>query len=268
MNVPRNANDIIAKYLVGAVPGAAFEAIGIHDAEVVRPLPTELPKVEIRDEFIDIMFELADGRLLHLEFQTTKERNLYRFLHYDAAIAERYRKRIRTVVLYTRDVTEAPETLDIGCAQYRVENLYLSAMDGDAVLDTLERHLATHEWTEADRVRLAFAFHMRFVRRSKDEAFEEIVDLVRRLPERDERNYLAALILGFSARRLMDEQKRRLMEVLKMTEMLREIEQEARQEERREIAKRLFRKGASVTDVMEVTGLSEEEAEEIRKTVN
>ncbi|MDI3328900.1 MAG: hypothetical protein QJR06_10125 [Alicyclobacillaceae bacterium] len=38
---------------------------------------------------MDILLELEGGRLLHL------------FLHYDAAIAEKYRRKVRTVILYT-----------------------------------------------------------------------------------------------------------------------------------------------------------------------
>lgn len=69
-----------------------------------------------------------------------------------------------------------------------------------------------------------------------------------------------------------------------MTELLREFEEEFKekwmqkglqkglqqglQQGKREIAERMFRKGASVSDVVELTGLSEEEAEEIRKKVN
>ncbi|WP_245783933.1 transposase [Alicyclobacillus macrosporangiidus] len=65
-----------------------------------------------------------------------------------------------------------------------------------------------------------------------------------------------------------------------MTELLRELQEEfmakgrqqglqqGRKEGKREVAERMFRKGASVSDVVELTGLSEEEAEEIRKKVN
>ncbi|GMA48961.1 hypothetical protein GCM10025857_03180 [Alicyclobacillus contaminans] len=280
MNIPRNANDIVAKHLTGAVPHGALEVIGIHDANVVRALPTEIPKVEVRQEYTDVMLELEDGRLLHLEFQTTREPALYRFLAYDVAIAERYRRKLRTVVLYTGDVQEAPSQLDAGSFQYSVENVYLNRLDGDAALETVKRHLATDEWTEQDRVRLSFAFHMHFTKRERDVAFEEIVDMVRRVPDRDEQNYVAALILGFSARILAPEQKERLREVLKMTELLREFEEEFKekwmkqglqqglQQGKREVAERMFRKGASVADVVELTGLSEEEAKEIRKKVN
>jgi len=267
MKLARNANDIVAKHLTNALPGDVLSVIGIPDANVVRAVPTEIPKVEVRQEFTDIMLELASGALLHLEFQTTREPELYRFAAYDLTIAERYKRPIRTVVLYTGDVKEAPSELDAGSLRYAVENVYLNRLDGDGVLETVKRHLATHEWTAEDRVRLAFAFHMRFDRRTRGEAFDEIVDTVQKVPDRYEQDYLAALILGFSGRILGEEQKARLRRVLEMTELLREVEQEARREERQEIAERLLRDGTSLSDVVRWTGLSEEEAKEVLKRV-
>ncbi|WP_322785829.1 hypothetical protein [Kyrpidia tusciae] len=79
MNISRNSNDIVARHLTGAVPKRALEAIGIHNANVVRALSADLPKVEVWQELADILLELEDGRLLHLEFQSTKEPTLYRF---------------------------------------------------------------------------------------------------------------------------------------------------------------------------------------------
>ncbi len=176
------------------------------------------------------------------------------------------------MVLYTRDVTEAPSELDAGSMQYTVENVYLSHLDGDAALQIVKRHLSAHEWTEEDRVRLAFAFHMRFERRTRDEAFEEIIEVVQRLPDGHEQNYLAALILGFSGRVMADEQKQQPRRVLEMTDFLKELEKEFVEKgewlKAREIAERMFRKGASISDVIELTGLSEQDAEEIRKNVH
>ena len=65
-----------------------------------------------------------------------------------------------------------------------------------------------------------------------------------------------------------------------MTNVVREIEQEALQkglEEGRhegehlkaiQVAEKMFRKGSAVTDVVDITGLSEQEAEEIRRKLN
>ncbi|SIT10091.1 RpnC/YadD family protein [Alicyclobacillus vulcanalis] len=277
MRIARSGNDIVAKHLTNALPGEVLSVIGIRSARVVRALPTELPKIEVRQEFTDIMLELVDGRLLHLEFQTTREPNLYRFGTYDWAMAERYKRPIRTVILYTRDVTEAPSELDAGSMRYAVENVYLGRMDGDAALETVKRHLSAHAWTEEDRVRLAFAFHMRFERRTREEAFEEIVEVVQRVPDVHEQNYLAALILGFSGRVMGDEQKEQLRRVLEMTDLLRELEREFEEKgiqkgiqkgellKAREIAHHLLAEGVPIGVIEKATGLSREELEELKK---
>ncbi|WP_193352808.1 hypothetical protein [Alicyclobacillus acidocaldarius] len=52
-----------------------------------------------------------------------------------------------------------------------------------------------------------------------------------------------------------------------MTELLKEIVEEAKDERSKEIAERMFRDGASVADVVELTGLSEQEAVEVLRRV-
>ncbi len=122
------------------------------------------------------------------------------------ALAEHFRRKIRTIVLYSGDIHFGSEVLDIGTAAYRVENIYLNRLSGDDALDTVERHLATKEWTPQDRVRSAFAFHMRFEKRSRDDAFDQVLKLTRTIPDEYEQNDVTALILGFSGRSVLQYQ--------------------------------------------------------------
>lgn len=276
MKIVRNAVDVLAKHITAACPEDAFYVLGISDARVVRALPTELDEVVIRQQFMDVVLELQDDTILHLEFQSSPESTLYRFAAYDVALSEHFRRKIRTVVLYTGDVNTGQDFLDSGSVKYKVENVFLNRLDGDEALDTVKRHLDSHEWSEQDRIRLAFAFHMRFERRTKDEAFEQVVELTNQISDEYEQNYVTALILGFSGRSLNEAQKQRLKESMKMTDVVREIEDEAlekgiQQGERRkaaQVAEKMFRKGASISDVVDLTGLSEKEAEEIRRGLN
>ena len=276
MKIVRNAVDVLAKHITAACPEDAFYVLGISSARVVRALPTELDEVVIRQQFMDVVLELQDDTILHLEFQSSPESTLYRFAAYDIALSEHFRRKIRTVVLYTGDVNTGQDFLDGGSVKYKVENVFLNRLDGDEALDTVKRHLDSHEWSEQDRIRLAFAFHMRFERRTKDEAFEQVVELTNQISDEYEQNYVTALILGFSGRSLNEAQKQRLKESMKMTDVVREIEDEAlekglQQGERRkaaQVAEKMFRKGASISDVVDLTGLSEKEAEEIRRGLN
>lgn len=122
---------IVIKNLSLACPGAVLEVIGIDGVDVARALPTELDRIDIRQQWVDVVFQQKSGDILHLEFQTSQERSLYRFLAYDSVLAEKFRQKIRTVVLYTGNVPQVPEELDIGSAPYLVENIYLNRFNGD-----------------------------------------------------------------------------------------------------------------------------------------
>ena len=282
--VPRNSKDILAKHLVGAFSNDALEILGLPGIKVVQAMPTELDPVEIRQGFADVVFELDNGTIFHMEFQSTRESGLYRFLWYDVQLAMKFEKKIRTIVLYIGDIRNAPDSHDIGTAQYRVENVYLNQLDGDAALDTVLRHLETGEWAEQDRIRLAFALHMKFGRRTKEEAFEQMLDITNCIPDKYEQNYVTALILGLAGQSITKEQRNHLLEVLKMTDVLREFEQETLEKGRKEglqqglqqgqhakaveIAKELLSTGDSVQKVAKVTGLLESDVEEIKQQLN
>jgi len=72
-------------------------------------LNVELARVEERRA--DLVLLLADGTILHLEFQSTNDRNMpYREGIYCLLLGQKYRRRVRQVVLY------------LGQAKMRMEN--------------------------------------------------------------------------------------------------------------------------------------------------
>ena len=226
--------------------------------------------------------ETVKGDLIHIEFQSTKERMLYRFLAYDVALAEKFQRDVRTIVIYTHQVADAPNTLSIGCALYRVENLFLYELDGDAVLDIVEHHLTTKTWSAADRIRLGFALHMRFSNDSTSTPFSRIINLTKQIRDPHEQSYVAAVILGISGRQLSAAQKQALRRAMAMTDLLRDIERDAvkrgweeGREEGREkgreegqflkavqVAHRLMAKGTPLLEIVDITGLT---VDEVRK---
>lgn len=141
MDIARDSLDTISKHVVAACRGSALRALGIQGTDVVNLWPTEVAVLEIRKDLLDLVFEQSDGTLLHLEFQSTKERALHRFALYDIHLHQLAGRIIRTVVLYANGVQSAPDRLEIGSASYHVENVYLAERDGNAVLDRVEAHL-------------------------------------------------------------------------------------------------------------------------------
>jgi predicted transposase/invertase (TIGR01784 family) len=269
---------VLIKHLSSALPGGVLEVIGVHDVEIERALPTEQDSVQVMQEFTDIVWELHDGSILHMEMQTSKPTSLHRFLRYDAWLAEHFQTRVRTVILYNATVAHAPNCLDFGCAQYRVENVYLKEFDGDDTLETVATHLANGAWEPADRIRLALALQMRHSQ-STDEVLERMLALTRQLEAEHEQAYVTTLILGINGNRLSKAQRERLREGLKMTSIVKEIWHDVLDEGmekgmekgidagKKEVAQAMLARGMETATIAELTGLGLTEIEALRKAL-
>ena len=285
IRLPRQSKDILLKHLAGAFPDDALAVLGLDGIHVERVLPTELPIIEVRQGFTDVVLELHDHHILHLEFQSKSEATLDRFLVYDAYLYVKWHRPIRTIVLYTGRYQPRSTTIDAGTLSYQVERIYLRKMDDDAILETVEQHLETGQWDGHDRIRLAFALHMHCCQINRNQTFTKVLTLTQRIPNDQEKNYVTALILGLSGSPLTPKQSEQLKEVLRMTEVLREIEREAeqrgeqrgREEGRAEglqeglrmkalaVAQELLALGLSVDMVVQATKLSREEVEALAR---
>jgi hypothetical protein len=69
--VSTQAFDVLFKLYGELLSDALPARFGIHLPPVVRPFPTELPRLELRTERVDDLFELRDSSLLHHEYQIT-----------------------------------------------------------------------------------------------------------------------------------------------------------------------------------------------------
>ena|GEM_PF-596207 len=264
--------DTLMKALTKSLSSGALEAVGVYGVELTESLPTELPANTLR---VDMAWRMQDNLLFHLEFQSKRETDLHRFLEYDVRLARHHKKKIRTVVLYHASVTMAPEELDIGTAQYRVENVFLSNLDGNAALDEVTRHLQADEWHPEDRLRLALALSMEV--RDREQAFERVLALVPKVSDETERDLVVAALLTFGDKELGDAQRERLRkELRKVSKIAQELREEGREEGREvgreegraEVARTMLAKGMDVALVSEVTGLPVEELEQLRKELS
>ncbi len=100
----------LLSHLTGGVPIMSF-------------LNVELPEVQGRR--VDLLLQLADDSILHLEFQSRNDRSmLYRVAGYHILIVQRYRKAARHVVLYVgQPPMRMASRLDTGPMQFACEML-------------------------------------------------------------------------------------------------------------------------------------------------
>ena len=261
------AKDTMMKLLMRALSQGALGAVGIFNVELTESLPNDLPANTLA---IDKAWRMMDGRIFHLEYQSTRETTLHRFLEYDARLAHAYSTTIRTVVLYHEAIPSAPSTLDIGTAQYAVENVFLNTLDGDEALRTVAAHLQAGLWNTKDRLRLALALNMHVDQMST--ALEQVASLISQVPDPDERDLVVSAVLVLGEKGLTEAQqiwlRKELRQVSKMVEeLMKEGREEGRQEGRQEgreegerrravaIARKLLARGESVEKVADLTEL-------------
>lgn len=265
-----HSKDLLLKNIVSAFAHDSLRWMGIEHTDVIGVMPTEFATVEIRNDLMDYVFTLADDTLLHLEFQSSVEKKLHRFLLYDTLLAQKTDQKIRTVVLYENQVKSAPNTLDIGSAQYHVENIYLAHKDAETALARIRDHVTTGTFTLEDRFDLAFALHMRRSR-SLEELIHQSIELIEQIPDHHERSYVAAIFVELSTRWLDDEKKQQIRKWVERMDIVKEIVDEAvekaveksKHEERVEFARKLLAEGESPDRVVRLTGLSPAEVKKL-----
>ena len=205
--VAREAKDILLKRLAGGLGGGFPAALGLDLAPIVAALPAELPVLSVRAEQPDNLFRLADADIAQFEFQMKRNADdLERFYRTQFAVAEHYQCPVHTVVLYGPDVLEAPDTLDRGSAVFRVRNVYIGAMDGEAVVAMLRERLAAGQpLSEAEGTWIKLLPLMR-QRRELSEVLREVALLARGLPRAEREEILGTMVgLTYNYPRARDE---------------------------------------------------------------
>jgi len=224
--VSRKSADIVLKYTAEALGGALFARFGLSLPPIVAGLPSELPQLRISSQQTDLLFRLADGSILHLEFQTTRRAgDLLRFAAYNLAVSQHYGQPVWTVVLYGAGIRSARDTLQAGSLTFHVHNILVGKEDGDAVLRRLREKAARDEsFTSTDRIDLILAPLMR-QKRVAAEVAREAAHLTVHLP-REQREMTVGALIGLSYPTVSKDVVAAILEELGMTTMLEALAEE------------------------------------------
>ena len=101
---------------------------------------TEQVQLKTEDFFEDFNYEMEDGKILHLEFESdsiTKD-DLRRFRVYEAILSYQYKREVTTCVLCTADTRKPMEQLVNGMSCYHVRVVCLKDWDADTLIRDLE----------------------------------------------------------------------------------------------------------------------------------
>ena len=225
--VAYHAKDIILKHIAATLGDDFLGRFGFRLARIVRQLPTDLPVIEVRAQYPDLLLLLADGTVLHIELQSRfSHDDLLRFGDYSWAAYRKYKARVLTIILYGPEVISVPTSnLDGGAHVVRMTSILLSRQDGAAVTTRLQAKVAAGAPLDGvDRVDLALAVLMHHTR-PLTEVVRDLAPVVEALPA-SERSEMMGTIVGLSYYYLQEDNARAILEALKMANVLEKLVEE------------------------------------------
>ncbi len=214
--VVRPYKDRLTKKAFRHCKGHSLKVLGLDYPPIVGPVPTEA--FVVRSRTVDIAFRLADGSVVVIEhFSGDRPADLFHVLGGVVALMAEHQRPARVAVLYTGAVRSAPDRLDAGHIQMRVDNVFGEQLDGDAALDACLARVAAGVPIEGDdAMALALVGTMRHTRRSVLEAMRTALAIAGQLPSEDDRESCAAAVMLFAQARLTERDLQDLVEVFRM----------------------------------------------------
>ena len=195
-------------------------------------LETEFAEIETSAERMDLNFKLEDGSILHLEEEIEVSVNdLIRFASYDLKLYNRYRDRIRTIILCIKGYPAAEAAFNAGSLGYNTTVVNMSDKDGKEKLKELREKIEKGE--EINYLELIFLPLMNsdqdIVKRVK-----ETIELEDKLDaDQKFKNNLAALTIVLCDKFLSSENMIELWRDRKMVKFFKYVEDQGKNEEAR-----------------------------------
>ncbi len=201
------------------------------DINISRPAETEIKNIDIKTNAMDYLFYTESGDYLHFEFQTTKKNeDISRFLYYDSSLYYKSKRNIRTLVVYSSDIKEAPTYLDCGSIKYNVEAFYMKNLDGDSKLNNIKYKVDNNiELTEQDIITLSFIPLMSSIK-SKSEITLESIEIANEIKSNTDKNKCLTLLYALFDKFGDELSKKRFKEVVGMTEVGKMIYNEGKED--------------------------------------
>ena len=283
--------DITAKSLADQFKGKTFSVYGIDVPEIVDVEPTNLPEVEANELRLDNLFRLKDGPFAIVDYESSyDEENKVKYLGYVARVTKRiyndYKsyETLRVIIIYTADVErrQTKPVLDIGGIRMNLTEAFLIDLDPAKIYENIDDKLNSGSSLDDEELMKLIIYPLTFKgKQDKQDAIEQVVEMLDRIEDDDTRRFVAKYLLTFTDKVINRENADKLRRILMLTKVEQIIENEkieavnravdnTRKEARKEmerVVEKLLRKGSDASMVSECTGFSIEDVQRIQESI-
>lgn len=191
-----------------------------------------------------------------------------KYLNYIVRVMEKYYGEeddfnLRLVVIYTGDVKSAEAVFETNCLSLRMEQAFLSHIDGEEAFRFIREKVNSGESLEDDDLMKLVVLPLTVPgMEGKQLMLERVVDLAEEIGDEKQKMFALSGVLVASdkfIKREYLEQIRRRINMTQIGQMYEKEKIEYGNQKTREIALKMLRRNIDIVDIMEVTGLTEEE---------
>lgn len=233
--------DIVSKLFGDRMKGKSLSLFGLGiNLKVIDVKPTNIPIVEARELRMDNLFELEDGSVAILDYESSyKEKNFTKYGRYLMNVIDRYmmegkRPNIHMLVLYTADIQQAKTVLNRTACCIQTEAAYLTGISSEKWLEEIRTSIKEDNVTDEVLMHLVLLPLTYKGTEKKQEAIKTCVELARTISDKELETFALAGILTFTDKVINEETKRHIKEVLGMTQVGKMLMDEGRIEGREE----------------------------------
>lgn len=254
--------DIVSKLFGDRMKGKPLSLFGLGtDLKVVDVKPTNLLIVQARELRMDNLFELEDGSVAILDYESEyKKSNFTKYGRYIMDVADRYLKEgkepdIHMMVLYTADIERAETSFSRTACSIQTEASYLVKAPSEEWLKDVKAGIASQSITDEMMMHLVLLPLTYKGEERKQEAIKECVHLARRIPDKGQETFVLAGILTFTDKVINEKTRQYIKEVLGMTQVGKMLMDEADTKRAKRTARNMLKRGDSLEEIAEVLEL-------------
>ncbi|MEB9680989.1 transcriptional regulator [Bacillus anthracis] len=270
--------DILMKFLSEYYRDKGLEAYGLKGFPKIKELLlNEFSRVRADQRRSDTLFEMEDGSILMLEYESNTRflENHLKYMDYANQIMYRsYNKNkelpdIRIVVIYTSEVMNPIEEIDVYSIRLNSKAVLLSEYNGDAILQKVIQKIEEGKALTDEETMKLILVPLMHSREKRQILIEKTIEVAKCISDEQKQIQVIAGILVATDKFIDEDYAKKVKEWLRMTKVGRLYEQEKQEEIDKALsAAGMLFKGMSIEEVAKKLDVTIEKVREWEKRLS